>query len=496
MAKRINITILPYLVVFILPLTLPAQNAPTVDAVPPLPQPYKATPAHMWEIGLHAGSAFTFGDVDFVPNWGAGFHIRRAIDYVFSLRLDGLYAELKNDDQDDGNTQATFQSGTLQLLISVNNLLWTPNTNRKVNLYAIIGGGLNRFKLDVLKTGINNPPPVAMGYVVQTHGDMGAGIAFRIAPRFNLGFESKASVLFGKDGDRLDGVDRKRTDVLSYSSVRLNFNLGNKDKKAEPLYWVNPMDVLMKDVTELKNRPVFDLTDTDGDGVIDLLDQDNNTPPGAEVDTRGMALDSDGDGIPNFEDDEPYVKKGRKIAVQEEGKPFMTEDDVKKVFDDQISGYTSPGKKGGDNGGSTSGGAYFGQGGIADWFLPIIHFNIDSYKIRYADYGSLANIANVMKSNRDLKVVVTGFTDKTASDAYNLNLSYNRANAAINHLVNIHGIARSRLILNYSGENEPLVPSTGSTLMNRRVEFKVAHGDEVDMDSPKPITGKNKGKGY
>jgi outer membrane protein OmpA-like peptidoglycan-associated protein len=210
-----------------------------------------------------------------------------------------------------------------------------------------------------------------------------------------------------------------------------------------------------------------------------------------------MPLDSDGDGIPNFEDDEPFVKKGRKIAVMDEERPFLTEDEVRKVFDDQLNEYTSPDGKGSDGDGPGGPGGLFAKGGgIANWFLPIVHFNIDSDKIRYAEYGSLANVANVMKGNQNLRIVVTGFTDKTASDAYNMNLSYNRAKAAIDHLVNVHGIARSRLILNYNGENDPLVPATGSTLMNRRVEFKVASGDEVDMESPRPISGKGKNKGY
>jgi outer membrane protein OmpA-like peptidoglycan-associated protein len=451
----------------------------------------------MWELGLHGGAAIGFADIDFMPNWGAGFHVRRAIDYVFSIRLDALYASLKNDDIDDGTTETTWQSGSLQLLVSLNNLIWTANTNRKVNVYGLVGGGLNRFKLDVIKDGPAPPALASEDYIYQTHGDLGLGIAFRIAPRFNLGFESRATVLFGRDADRLDGVNRQENDILSYSSIRLNFNLGNKDKKAEPLYWVNPMDVILKDFSELKNAPQFSTADTDGDGVIDLLDQDSNTPPGVEVDTRGMPLDSDGDGIPNFEDDEPFVKKGRKIAVMDEERPFLTEDEVRKVFDDQLNEYTSPDGKGSDGDGPGGPGGLFAKGGgIANWFLPIVHFNIDSDKIRYAEYGSLANVANVMKGNQNLRIVVTGFTDKTASDAYNMNLSYNRAKAAIDHLVNVHGIARSRLILNYNGENDPLVPATGSTLMNRRVEFKVASGDEVDMESPRPISGKGKNKGY
>ena len=43
---------------------------------------------------------------------------------------------------------------------------------------------------------------------------------------------------------------------------------------------------------------------------IDMLDQEVNTPAGAPVDTRGIALDSDGDNIADYKDKEPYSPPG------------------------------------------------------------------------------------------------------------------------------------------------------------------------------------------
>ena len=449
---------------------------------PAQPAPYSATPAHMWEFGLHGGSAFALGDIDFTPNWGVGFHIRKAIDYVFSIRGEGLYSILKYDDKDDGIAESKLKSGSVQLLVSVNNLVWNNMPRRKTNLYGFVGGGVTQFEVDVKRA--SGPDLKPIDPTVQTHVDFGLGIAFRIAERFNLGFETKGQAIFGNKADLLDGVARQDNDILVYSSARLNFNIGNKEKRAEPLYWVNPMDVIIQDITELKNRPPVDLTDTDGDGVIDVLDAENNTPAGVAVDTRGVPLDSDGDGVPNYQDDEPYIPSGKKIVIQKPGdKPFTNEDDVDRIIDNRLRDYADSG-------------SLPGNGGITNWFLPMIHFGIDSPKIRYADYGSLSSIAKVMKSNPNLRVVVVGFTDKTASDTYNLDLSYKRAKAAIDHLVNVHGITRSRLILNYNGEDDPLVPSTGSSVMNRRVEFRVATGQDVDMEHPIPVSRRDKKGGY
>lgn len=437
----------------------------------------------------------SFGDVEFVPNWGAGFHLRKAIDYVFSIRGEGFYAKLKQKDNVNGTSESTVQSGSLQMLVSINNLVWNNVSHRKTNVYTFFGGGVTRFEVDASKIISNDLHDVSP--TVQTHLEGGIGLAFRLSDRFNLGFEGKALALFGKDADRIDGVARKNKDAIGYGSVRLNFNIGNKNTKSEPLYWVNPMDIIMQDITELKNRPAFDQTDSDSDGVIDLLDQDNTTPQGVVVDTRGLPLDSDGDGIPNYQDDEPYLPKGSKVVTRREGEtPIGSEEDVRKLVQDELEYIITGGAKTTDGkaGNTGSAGKRLPIGGITDWFLPIVHFNIDSHKIRYAEYGSLASVAHVMKSNRDLHIVVTGFTDKTASDQYNLDLSFHRAKAVIEHLVNVHGIPRSRLLLNYNGEDLPLVPSTGSTLMNRRVEFRAATYEDVEMENPVPYSKKNSNK--
>lgn len=450
--------------------------AQSSTAPAPIAPPYRATPAHMWELGVHGGITATLADIDFEPNWGAGFHLRRAIDYVFSVRGEGLLGALKFNDQEDGTAETKFQSGSLHLVASLNNLVWNNRPKRRTNVYVFVGGGITRFEVvakSILGTDLRSYDPT-----VQTNADIGLGIAFRLSDRFNLAFESKGQVIFGNDADLLDGVAREQNDVLTYFNTRLNFNLGNKHRKVEPLYWVNPMDAIMQDITELKNRPKFDFTDTDGDGVIDLIDQDNTTPPDIAVDTRGLPLDSDGDGIPNFEDEEPYLPKGSKVVTRQPGeKPFTTEDDVTKIVEGELSKFESESLA-------------LGGGSITNWFLPIIHFSIDSDKIRYADYGSLSSIAKVMKSNPDIRVAVTGFTDKTASADYNSSLSFRRAKAAIDHLVNTHGISRSRLVLNFNGEDDPLVPSAGSSLMNRRVEFRVATPEDVDMELPVPVSRK------
>jgi OOP family OmpA-OmpF porin len=59
---------------------------------------------------------------------------------------------------------------------------------------------------------------------------------------------------------------------------------------------------------EAKNEPVL-LTDSDGDGVIDAFDQDPNTPANVLVYGNGVPVDSDRDGLPDYQDECP-LKSG------------------------------------------------------------------------------------------------------------------------------------------------------------------------------------------
>ena len=453
---------------------------------------YTYTPKHMWEVGLNAGYVFNAGDIDAEGGFGAGIHARFPLDYVFSIRLGGTYTAFKGarenqqfttDPRDVKSYEASSLNGSGVVVMSLSNLRWDKSTaEKKTNLYVYGGVGAGLLSGDavrgddrensILRSGEDN---AVIGY-----GIVGGGLAFKISPKFNIGIDHQVNVGVGPESDYMDGYANQLNDqtsyrdILQYSRVMLNFNIGSADEKSEPLYWINPMEGVAKNLEDLNARPVFDLTDTDGDGVIDMIDQEKDTPANAPVDTRGIALDSDGDGVKDYEDQEPYSQPGYSVdgkGVAQTPK-YVTQDDVDRSIENALKNYQP-----------------IGGGGISDWFLPMIHFNNDSYSIRYTDYGALKNVAEVLKNNPSARVVVKGYTDKTASDSYNTKLSYNRAKSAIEHLVQNYGIARDRLILNYGGEEMTLVPQSGSSLMNRRVEFSIANG-ENEMAEPAGRAGK------
>ncbi len=303
------------------------------------------------------------------------------------------------------------------------------------------------------------------------------GVARKINKRFNIGLEHQIMVT---DNDYLDGIkfrtaddQTNNVDIGHYTNVRLAINLGNFDKVTEPLYWLNPLDATFNDIAELKKRPELDLTDEDGDGVVDMLDQELNSPAGCAVDTRGIVLYSDGDGLADCKDAEPYSPPGYTVdsrgVAEVPAIETLNEGDVIRIMNENCPGCKQV------------------KTGCGEWFLPMIHFDLDKYTIKPEFYSQLHHVASVMKMCPELCVVAYGHTDKRNTNDYNKVLSYNRAQAAIDYLVSNYGIDRSRLKLMYGGEENLMIPS-GNTeahhYMNRRVEFKVCDGNSFDMGRP------------
>jgi outer membrane protein OmpA-like peptidoglycan-associated protein len=524
---------------------------------------YSAKPKNAWELGIHVGHLFVDGDVDTkIPGgYGFGFHLRKAIHYVFSLRADFMYGQSKGLDPQRW-THSKYGGGlveqgginnfqgfakyanspegwfpsyktkqgylALQGVVNIGNLLFHKDRN-KWNWYAVIGAGLSSHKAQLdLFDGSGNPYTglaavsnagnldtkagrkdiksaikakydgkyetdgfkkvgiFRLGDETNIHvvftGAM--GVSRKLTRRVNIGLEHQ---LITSDNDYLDGIHNRtafdqtnNNDISHYTNVRLGINLGNFNKVTEPLYWLNPLDAQLNDIAALKQRPVFDLTDSDADGVIDMLDQEKDTPAGAPVDTRGIALDSDSDGIADYKDKEPYSPPG--IAVSKDGvadvKCCINMDDVNKAIDAKAGMIKSD--------------------DCGKWFLPMIHFDLDKANIKPEFYGHLHHVATVMKMCPDLCITVQGHTDIRSSNNYNNSLSYNRAENVINYLVSQYGLDRSRIKLMYGGEETPMVnPSSKEKehYMNRRVEIRVCGPNDTEMTKPEGYMPASSSKG-
>lgn len=102
-----------------------------------------------------------------------------------------------------------------------------------------------------------------------------------------------------------------------------------------------------------------------------------------------------------------------------------------------------------------------------------ILFDVNAATIKAPSYGTLKDIASVLKENSDVSVKIVGHTDSDGDDAANLDLSKKRADAVKTMLVNEFGIDEHRIQTEGKGEAQPAVSNTTpeGKAQNRRVEF-------------------------
>lgn len=86
---------------------------------------------------------------------------------------------------------------------------------------------------------------------------------------------------------------------------------------------------------------------------------------------------------------------------------------------------------------------------------------------------ALHDLAKVLKQNPELRLAITGHTSSEGDDAANLKLSDERAQAAVNFLVEKEGIDPTRLEASGKGSSEPKVADDPTSEENRRTEFEI-----------------------
>ena len=479
---------------------LPAASATVADSTVQSPV-NKRDQNSMLEFGITPVYSWLSSDVTSKGGYGVGLHARKSLDHLFSLRGDALYARSNGNNEIEQNNrqfESTWLSGTAYGVVTLNNFKFKGDT-RKMNVFMMAGAGFNFFSNDHQCTGDRNidsrgrfgcdgiaSRPFDGGRdgevdrSFQTHAAFGAGINFRVSPRFNIGVEYQALVPLGKKADIVDGYDVSDfRDVQNIAGLALNFNLGNPERKTEPRYWTNVFTPIKEDITALNRRVDEATLDSDGDGIVNSVDQEPDTPSGVPVDSRGRTLDSDKDGVPDYRDLEPFFppREGEVVdadgVVTERIDAPLTQQEIQTLIDTSIA-RIDLGDRNSSTRINTPGGAIY---------LPMIYFPLDGDQVKYENYGMLASIARLMDANPEMRLIVRGYTDRSGNVEYNTKLSYRRASNVIDHLVTKHGIVRERLVLQYRGQEEEIVPLTQSRT-NRRVEFLTGVPDATEDPAP------------
>ena len=260
-------------------------------------------------------------------------------------------------------------------------------------------------------------------------GTVLAGIAFKLGKRINLAIEDRQT--FIKD-DLLDGqhwqeqsigdaANTRDYDSYNYLSIGLNFNLGSK--AVEPLWWLNPLDYAYSELNNPKHmkipKPVYE--DADGDGVLDALDREPNTPAGCPVDTHGVTKDTDGDGVPDCKD--------KQLITPTECQP-VDADGVGKCPDPECCKNPPPPAD---------------PKATCPTDYPSLSFKGNSTTIGADAKAMLATVAAKMKANPNCNITINGYPEASkASQA----VCQKRVDAIKQYLVQKEGISADRITTN------------------------------------------------
>ncbi|HNY51671.1 MAG TPA: OmpA family protein [Smithella sp.] len=287
--------------------------------------------------------------------------------------------------------------------------------------------------------------------------DYGAGVKFFL-PEKVANFFFADDLALRADIRHVIPINETYNDLMT--TIGINFAFGGKAKCVD-----SDNDGVCDDRDKCPDTPADCEVDKDGcpvdsdkDGVIDCKDKCPGTPAGSKVDKDGCCLDSDKDGVDDCKDKCPNTPAG--CPVDKDGCPLDSDKDGVIDCKDKCPG--------------TPAGAIVDKDGCMREKITIelkVEFDTDKSVVKDKYREEIKRVADFMKQYPNTKATIEGHTDSRASDAYNLRLSNDRANAVRDYLVKEFGVEASRLNAKGYGESRPIATNDTEEGMqkNRRV---------------------------
>ncbi|MCF8218301.1 MAG: OmpA family protein [Bacteroidales bacterium] len=413
-----------------------------------------------WAVSINGGSSQFYGDVStnmyFYPYFPEDGSLSYALlatgekhfSPYYGLRLRAGYVNFTSLGQ--GSSPKKIESDLLDIYIenkiSLSNILFPDDYNKKWSSYFLLGYGIPFYRTllkneagDVLDyEGYSDNGDTKESRVTASSISVGIGLRVQLSHRLAISAEANIESL---NTDRLDATDNalSELDKYGYTSLGVVYTFGKNEKQVPMEY--NPIpkeDLAMQEQLDSLGQVVAKLGDK-VDGVDEKVDQ---------IAERWEGPDADNDGISDSYDKEPNSEPG--AVVNHNG---VTIND----YSDEIENMTSEPEVGTGNTPNSK---------IA---FKSVYFGLNSTYITPDNMKKLANVAKIMKENKDVKFKVVGATCKLASDEYNKRLSERRAKAVKDKLIENFGIASDRIKIDYIGEEDPVAEEP--LYINRRADL-------------------------
>lgn len=115
-----------------------------------------------------------------------------------------------------------------------------------------------------------------------------------------------------------------------------------------------------------------------------------------------------------------------------------------------------------------------------------VNFDLNKSSLTSTAKANLDKLVPVFKDYSETNIIIYGHTDSSGDDAYNMNLSVDRAQSVKQYLSS-KGLSSSRFEIVGMGETEPIESNetTSGRAKNRRVEFAILANDKMIEDAEK-----------
>ncbi|WP_374166322.1 OmpA family protein [Arcticibacter sp. MXS-1] len=378
-----------------------------------------------WSIGVTGGvlspiipfGSNDYGDYD--ANFGYGLYIKKQIAPSFALKLDAHRGKLSGtyDDYDGRQPRPAGQPADFE-----------TDLNYAVSLKGVVNVGTVSFLSRQKNVGFF--VQAGAGLTGYDPGDdktrkelfipVGVGASFKLGQvvALNLGYD--ANFLDADNLDRSWVGGRSNKDKWSYGYAGLEFTLGNTSKPS--LQWSNPVALMYDELKDPTLRQEVEALKTRVSTLENTVNQ--------------LSADADGDGVSDRFDKCPGTPAG--TVVDGAGCPLKLPTD------------------------SATAGVY-----------PNIQFEFDSSVLRTSSYPTLDKVSSDLRANSSSSLTLEGHASAEGTEAYNMNLSRDRANSVKTYLVN-SGVDANRITVKGYGESRPIASNSTEEgrVQNRRVEIK------------------------
>lgn len=471
--------------------------------------PFPAKPRNEWEIGIKGGLSTVAGDVrSQLPTGGLGIHVRKALGYVFSLRLEYDYLTAKGLNWQPSysgyaanpniyqyypvaahlpvfyNYKTTIQELSIQGIVSVNNIRF-HKAKTGVTIYGLGGIGVSTYATHYnMLDGAGNPYDFQQ--IVNQFGPNGFVYANRkeIKKALKNMMDGSYETIAQRDPSQPTafGVPVRATLVVGGGAefkISPKFNIALEDKLS-----ISKSDLIDGQQWQETNSTTVHAQTRDFDSYnflsvglnynlgkkaveplwwvnpLDYAYSEINAPRHMKL-PKPVLDDADGDGVTDQFDHEPNTPAGcpvdtHGVSRDTDGdgvpdckdKELITPTQCQPVDADGVGKCPDPACckdiKAMLDSGYGGGGGGRGRCNIGD--LPSITFKGRSVTLNKDAQALLATVAEKMRNNPNCKVAVIGYGESSKSAQQ---LSWDRVNEVIKYLVEKEGISLDRFIFRY-----------------------------------------------